>query len=425
VDETDYSHAAGVLTLNATSIGAMLRSTTNYYFWGDIDEVAHWNRRLTWTEIQQVMTTGIPTPASSIPPTIVMEPLDRTNNIWGGDSVTFSVQATGTSPLSYQWLSNNISISGDLNPTAQTSTLVLTSVQPSQAAGYSVVITNASGSVTSRVAQLLVNSYVPVAKGEVLKLDFGLTGSPDVQPGFTTWTLPLNGTNFNGVKVTVSPIGGATTSELLERQRTDPWAITNTPSFDQASLYNDFIMIRNPSVAVPGTGMRLLIERLAPSTTYGLTVWSWTTQSTTDMKANWVETSSGSNAIAVPYVWSSSNPPTNNNDRTFGALLISSASGKLQIDGTEVEGFSVVLNGLQLVAQPDIQIVGCQLVGGKIRLTINAQYPGQAVTIQQKANLSDPWVPAVGEGITEQHGAVLVAEFPASASKMFYRATGQ
>src|SRR5262249_22416914 len=62
---------------------------------------------------------------------------------------SFTVKATGGSPLSYQWRFNSTELSG-----ATTNTFTRTNVQPAHAGTYTVVVTNAAGSVTSTVATL-------------------------------------------------------------------------------------------------------------------------------------------------------------------------------------------------------------------------------------------------------------------------------
>ncbi|MGI8965465.1 MAG: LamG-like jellyroll fold domain-containing protein, partial [Limisphaerales bacterium] len=97
LDETDYTYTRSPLVLNTTSVAALLRTSAANFFAGNIDEVAVWNRRLTFTEIQAIKNQGIPAPVSAIPPSITVQPVSRTNSIFAGDSITFSVQATGTS----------------------------------------------------------------------------------------------------------------------------------------------------------------------------------------------------------------------------------------------------------------------------------------------------------------------------------------
>ncbi len=82
-------------------------------------------------------------------------------------TVLFSVTATGTA-LNYQWLMNGVALAGQTN-----ASLTLTNVQGADAGStFSVVVTNAFGSVTSLVAFLTVNvatadSLNPVPNYEV------------------------------------------------------------------------------------------------------------------------------------------------------------------------------------------------------------------------------------------------------------------
>src|SRR5205809_4633499 len=81
---------------------------------------------------------------------ITSQPQSATN--LAGTSATFSVAVTGTPPLAYQWLFNSsIPLAGATN-----ADLILTNVQSFNAGGYSVVVTNVEGIVTSVEATLIV-----------------------------------------------------------------------------------------------------------------------------------------------------------------------------------------------------------------------------------------------------------------------------
>lgn len=88
-----------------------------------------------------------------IPPSITTQPVSRTNNY--GTTATFTVVASGTAPLSYQWQKNSVDVSG-----ATTSALTLSSVTQNDAASYRVIVSNSAGSVTSSAATLTVNEPV-------------------------------------------------------------------------------------------------------------------------------------------------------------------------------------------------------------------------------------------------------------------------
>ncbi len=80
------------------------------------------------------------------PPNISTQPMNATAP--GNGSVTLGVTATGGG-LSYQWRLNGTNLAG-----ATSSTLTLNSLNASQAGVYTVVVSNAAGSVTSSAATL-------------------------------------------------------------------------------------------------------------------------------------------------------------------------------------------------------------------------------------------------------------------------------
>lgn len=84
------------------------------------------------------------------PPTISTPPTAQTACV--GGKVTFSVTAAGKAPLSYQWKKDGTAISGATN-----ATYTIGSVAAGDAGSYTVVVTNAAGSITSAAAVLTVN----------------------------------------------------------------------------------------------------------------------------------------------------------------------------------------------------------------------------------------------------------------------------
>src|SRR5713101_7641188 len=73
-----------------------------------------------------------------------------------GQPETFSVAASGTAPLSYQWRKNGTAISGATS--ASYTTPATTTAD--NAAQFTVVVSNTAGSVTSNDATLNVNAAV-------------------------------------------------------------------------------------------------------------------------------------------------------------------------------------------------------------------------------------------------------------------------
>jgi uncharacterized repeat protein (TIGR03803 family) len=91
------------------------------------------------------------------PPTIVIEPASQT--VLQGTNVAFTVTAEGFPSLSYQWFWEGQPLSDDGGYFGSASAVLnLDGVQPDQAGGYYVVVTNDLGSVTSSIAMLNVTN---------------------------------------------------------------------------------------------------------------------------------------------------------------------------------------------------------------------------------------------------------------------------
>ena len=84
-----------------------------------------------------------------VPPTIFAQPQNQTVN--PGQTVTLSVLADGTQPLTYQWLLN-----GNLIADANGPSLTINGVRPDQSGIYRVIVANAAGAVMSQEAMVMV-----------------------------------------------------------------------------------------------------------------------------------------------------------------------------------------------------------------------------------------------------------------------------
>jgi hypothetical protein len=95
------------------------------------------------------------------PPTITTQPSNQT--VVAGASAGFVVQAASAAPLNYQWCFGQTNLLAGANGPA----LSLDNVQPAQAGGYSIVVNNVAGSVTSVVATLTVLVPSPILSAPV------------------------------------------------------------------------------------------------------------------------------------------------------------------------------------------------------------------------------------------------------------------
>jgi hypothetical protein len=91
-----------------------------------------------------------------VAPTITTQPISQT--VTAGQAATFSVVATGTAPLTYQWKKNGANISG---ATSSSYTTPATTTA-NNGSTFQVVVTNSAGSAPSNTVTLTVNA-APVA----------------------------------------------------------------------------------------------------------------------------------------------------------------------------------------------------------------------------------------------------------------------
>lgn len=145
----------------------------------------------------------VPPPPSA--PAIATPPQSLTVN--QGNTATFTVSASGTAPLVYQWKHAGTNLSG-----ATSSSYVKLNAQPADAGNYSVVITNGIGTTNSATVTLTVNvppaitthpQSTNVAPGASVAFTVTATGSPA-----PTYQWRFNGTN----------IAAATTSSYTKNE---------------------------------------------------------------------------------------------------------------------------------------------------------------------------------------------------------------
>ena len=129
-------------------------------------------------------------PAPPVAPHITAGPTNEMALV--GATAAFSVAASGTPPLGYQWLFNGTNLAG-----ATARTLNLTNVQPEQAGDYTARISNAGGITNSTVATLTVLHYPLLLDARMttdgafaftLSGDAGCNYTIEVSTNFGEWT---------------------------------------------------------------------------------------------------------------------------------------------------------------------------------------------------------------------------------------------
>ena len=174
----------------------------------------------------------LPAPTS---PAIILQPASTA--VTAGQSATFSVTATGTAPLTFQWYKNGAAIAGA--STSSYTTPATTSADNNSS--FTVVVTNSSGSQTSNAAILTLDAPASVAittppqsqtvyVGQTAQLSVVATGSPTLTyqwqkngapiPGATapTYTTPVLAAGNNGDSYTVTvtnPVNSVTSGAAV------------------------------------------------------------------------------------------------------------------------------------------------------------------------------------------------------------------
>jgi hypothetical protein len=184
------------------------------------------------------MTSSAATLSVNDPVVITTQPASLTLN--AGAPATFSVTATGTGTLTYQWRKGGIAIGGATNPS-----LALAAVAEADAGSYDVVVTNVVGSVTSSAAVLAVN------------------------PAPTSATFAWNGTDSDATKVSWDVAGNWTSTPSTGRFPNAAGDVANATTLaasifalNQDTTLGEFRSDRssNRSLALaPGTGSNVAL----------------------------------------------------------------------------------------------------------------------------------------------------------------------
>jgi beta-galactosidase len=138
---------ASGLTGTSYSNSGLTASSTYYYVVEAVDSVG-----ASAASSQASATTQAPASTGTAAPTLSTQPASQTVTI--GTTATFTVSAAGTGPFTYQWQKNGTAISGAITASYNTPT----TSAPDNSATFTVVVSNAGGSVTSAKAVLTVNS---------------------------------------------------------------------------------------------------------------------------------------------------------------------------------------------------------------------------------------------------------------------------
>jgi hypothetical protein len=203
-------------------------------------------------------------PSPPAPPSIVTPPQPLT--VAEGGTAAFTVTAAGDAPLSYQWRKDGNPLTGHTN-----ASLTLTNAMPADAGGYSVVVTNFAGSVTSATALLTVLAPPAilvqptggvVGVGGTFTLSVTATGAPPLRHQWrlngsalaqaTNSTLALTNAQENqsgGYSVVVTNLVGGTTSLTAQVTVLAPPVLLSQPQSQVVTVGSNAVF----SVTASGT----------------------------------------------------------------------------------------------------------------------------------------------------------------------------
>ena len=160
-------------------------------------------------------------------PSITTQP--SSVSVSSGSSATFTVVATGSGTLSYQWYKDSTAISG-----ATSASYTISSASSSDAGSYYVIVTNSAGSTTSSTATLTISStttascdstYVSNVMSAIttlesaigtsltatMQLDSSSYTSSQLKVYKTNWSnLPPGAISFSRPGITISQLSGST-----------------------------------------------------------------------------------------------------------------------------------------------------------------------------------------------------------------------
>ena len=166
---------------NLVNGGNISGATTNALTLTAVTTANAGNYTLVVTNVYGSATSGVATLTVTQPPLITIPPTNQT--VQCGSNATFSVTATGTTPLNFQWSLDSAIISGATN-----TSLLLTNVHlPNHP--VAVVVTNLYGSATSSVTLALQDTLAPVITLNGTNPFNVELGSAYAEPGATAYDL--------------------------------------------------------------------------------------------------------------------------------------------------------------------------------------------------------------------------------------------
>ncbi len=225
--------------------------------------------------------------SAAVAPAISTQPASQT--VVAGKTASFSVAATGTAPLSYQWSKNGAAISGATS--ASYTTPAETTADNN--AQFTVAVSNSAGSATSSAATLTVNAASLLLNSSVSSLSFGSvnvssSGTQNVtlsnagNSSVTISNVSVSGAGFNATGVSSGLILAPGQTATLTATFSPSAAGSATGSVSVASNATN----SPDSIALSGTGVAAVNHSVALT-------WSPSTSTVTGYNAYYSAQSGG------------------------------------------------------------------------------------------------------------------------------------
>jgi hypothetical protein len=176
------------------------------------------------SNLASVLIVSAPPPVVPTAPTISVQPVGKSAFL--GETVTFSVSASGLPAPTFQWRKNGTNLTnGGIVSGATFPILTLANITTADTASYTVVVTNSQGAVTSSTADLTVVTNVPpiitvhpasqtVNTGSVVFLTGRASGTPTPTSQWQRNGVNLNnGGNISGAKSNTLVLNNVTSAD--------------------------------------------------------------------------------------------------------------------------------------------------------------------------------------------------------------------
>jgi hypothetical protein len=213
---------------DGTALGG---ATNNVYSIANVSTNDAGNYSVRVTNLAGSTTSQVATLTVLVPPSIIGQPQSLSLNY--GKTAIFSVSATGTLPLSYQWYKDGAAIR-----VATTDIQMIPNLETNNAGNYTVVVSNVAGSATSQVAVLTVlvpptilsilSTNAVVVQGDSTNFTVSATGTPPLSYQWRKEGMNLRGAagavyplvnvqtnNAGNYSVVIKNVAGSATSQVV------------------------------------------------------------------------------------------------------------------------------------------------------------------------------------------------------------------